>query len=373
VPARPDFFVGREPEINKFELYLNQTITGSPMNMSVTGTRGIGKTSLLQKFEVLAKDKGCLVLRLSNYEGNVTDIANFSDYVSSNLKIEILRHRPLEEKVEGFKDWISTFKPTFTWENISLQIEKKTVLQESFRQRLEKMWKEAESDGHRAIVLLLDEAESLERIEGVFQFIREVFQKIALDAKYMIVLFGKLNFPERLSESFSPLNRFFPASRLGNLEYNEVKMYFKRKLEGTNESISDDALHYLYDKSEGHPYVLVAMAFLTFDSLNENESCISFEVIQRSEQKIWSDLVTDFFSPMYHPISKGAKEILLNVARNTDDISFSFRQLIEWTGKRADNLSPYILELVRKGILNKPERASYQIFHGLFLEYLKHQ
>ena len=46
-PARPDFFVGREPEIVTFEKFFTQTVQGSPMNMSITGNRGMGKTSLL--------------------------------------------------------------------------------------------------------------------------------------------------------------------------------------------------------------------------------------------------------------------------------------------------------------------------------------
>lgn len=74
LPARPNFFVGREPEITEFEKYLIQTTHGSPMNMSITGNRGMGKTSIMMKFEQIATDQGCLVVRLSNYEGNVKDI-----------------------------------------------------------------------------------------------------------------------------------------------------------------------------------------------------------------------------------------------------------------------------------------------------------
>ena len=62
VPARPDFFVGREPEIIQFEKFLLQTINNSPMNMSITGNRGIGKTSILVKFEAVAKKENCLVV-----------------------------------------------------------------------------------------------------------------------------------------------------------------------------------------------------------------------------------------------------------------------------------------------------------------------
>ncbi|HIH16072.1 MAG TPA: ATP-binding protein [Candidatus Diapherotrites archaeon] len=71
IPARPQFFVGREAELDQFERWLLQTTNGSPMNMSITGNRGMGKTSLLVKMEQIAKNHGCLVFRMSNYENNI--------------------------------------------------------------------------------------------------------------------------------------------------------------------------------------------------------------------------------------------------------------------------------------------------------------
>jgi Cdc6-like AAA superfamily ATPase len=44
-PAKPHFFVGREQERKSFETFLLQTIHSSPMNLAITGDRGMGKTS----------------------------------------------------------------------------------------------------------------------------------------------------------------------------------------------------------------------------------------------------------------------------------------------------------------------------------------
>ena len=208
LPARPDFFVGRQPEINEFESFLSQTIHNSPMNMSITGNRGMGKTSILIKFEEISKANKCLTLRLSNYESNINNIIELTDYMTTNLKREILSKKPIENGVDKLKEWMITFKPTIEWNDISLSIEKQQIIQEMFRQRLIKLWKEMDKD-YKACILLIDEAESLEKISGALTFLREVFQRVGTDANYMVILAGKLNFPERMSESFSPLNRFF--------------------------------------------------------------------------------------------------------------------------------------------------------------------
>jgi len=364
-PARPDFFVGREPEIHQFEKFLNQTIYGSPMNMSITGNRGIGKTSLLIKCESIAKANDCLTLRLSYYEGNINSIIDFSNYLITNLRREFISKHPLAE----IADWISKVKPTITWGDIRISIEDKHVVEEIFRQRLIKLWDEMKKD-YKAVVILIDEAESIEKIEGILPFLREVFQRLSEDANFIIVLAGKLNFPERMSESFSPLNRFFPAHRLTPLGNEDVATYVKKKLEGVNVGIDNDALQYMIEKSEGHPYVLVAMLYTLFDSLRDDEDFISMGIINRAKEKMDATLEHDFFSPMYHPLTNKAKEVMKVIAANIDGTDFYFKEIVEWSKIERNYISPYIQELLRKGILNKPERAHYQVFHSLFLNYV---
>ncbi len=366
LPARPNFFVGREPEITEFEKYLTQTIHGSPMNMSITGNRGMGKTSIMMKFEQIAKDQNCLVVRLSNYEGNVKDIIELCDFISANIKTEIISKKPLSK----LNEWLKTLKPTVGWNDVSLTLEKRQIAQELFRQRLNRLWEEIK-DEFKAIVILIDEAESLEKVSGALTFLREVFQRVSSEANYMVVLAGKLNFPERMSESFSPLNRFFPVQKLKALNHEEIKEYILRKLEPEKVTVDQKSIDYLVKKTEGHPYVLVAMCYLIFDSLREGKNEIDIDLVGRTEEKIKTRLAQDFFAPMYHPLTKKAKEILIDVCKNVTAVKFTFREAIKWTGKEGSYLSPYILELLRKGILNKPERATYQIFHTSFVEYVK--
>ncbi len=369
-PARPDFFVGREPEITEFEKHLSQTIHGSPMNMAITGNKGMGKTSVLMKFEDIGRRNECLTLRLSNYDGNVKNIVDFTDYITANLKREILSRKPVGKKIENMKDWIDTLKPTIGWKDARLTVERQQVVQEMFRERLARLWNETKEE-YKAILLLIDEAESLESVEGILTFLREVLQRISTEQKYMVVLAGKLNFPERMSESFSPLNRFFPSSRLAPFNEDEVRSYIIRKLATVDVGIDDDVLQRIAKRCEGHPYVLVAMCYLLFDSLEEKETHLTEGILHRSEEKINARLAQDFFSPMYRPLTPRAKEILLKIASNIKGLEFTFNEAVEWTEKPKNFVSPYFKELLRKGVLNKPERGRYQIFHTLFLEYLK--
>lgn len=222
------------------------------MNMSITGNRGMGKTSIMCKFEEIAKNEGCLVLRLSNYEGNVSTPVELADFITTNLKREILTFKPFGPEWDKLKSWATSIKPTIGFGDISLTIERNAVAQEMFRNRLMKLWEEIKKKT-RAAVLLIDEAESLERIEGALVFLREVLQRTATDANYMVVLAGKLSFPERMSESFSPLNRFFPCQTLAPFGKKEGVEYIRRQLNIVGVRIDKDALGYILEESEGHP------------------------------------------------------------------------------------------------------------------------
>lgn len=264
--------------------------------------------------EEIAKKEKCLVLRLSNYEGNILSIVDFSDFITANLKRELLSKKPLENNLQNAKDWILSLKPIIGWNDINLSIERKQVVQELLRQRLKKLWNEINKD-FTAAIILFDEAESLERIEGIFPFLREVLQRLSTDTKYMVVLAGKLNFPERMSESFSPLNRFFPTHKLNPLTYEEIKTYIEKKLNTVNVKIDENVLKLLASSSEGHPYVLVSMAYTLFDSLGEDENVITEEVVTRSKPKIDAQLEQDFFLPMHHPLTPKAKDILTIISK----------------------------------------------------------
>ena len=330
----------------------------------------MGKTSILSKFEEIARNDDCIVLRMSNYEGNISNIIDLTDYITTNLKREIISRSAVKNGVDTLLQWTALIKPTFQWNDISLSIEQRQVIQEAFRDRLLKLWKEVKGE-YKAIVILIDEAESLERTEGALTFLREVFQRISIEANFMLVLAGKLNFPERMSESFSPLNRYFPSQRLMPFNEQEIREYVIKKLATVKVGVDDEALKTICNLSEGHPYVLVAMCYLIFDSLREGESHITNQVLLRSKEKINARLAQDFFAPMFHPLTPKAKEIMKKIADRTTKTRFSFKDSVDWSGMDKSYVSPYIQELLRKGILNKPERGQYEVFHGLFLEYVK--
>ncbi len=372
MPARPDFFVGREIELKQFEQNLLQTINDAPMNISINGNRGMGKTSLLAKMEEIGKGHGCLVFRMSNYEGNLKDIVSLTEYLILGVKRELFANQLLRGKMAQFGEWIVNLRPQITYKDVDLTFkEKEMAAQTILRDNFLRLWEKVKGD-YSAIVLLIDEAEALERIkEDALSFLRETFQQLSYDSRYMIVLSGKLNFPQRMSESFSPLNRFFPTYALENLSESEVKEYLVKKLATVNVTAEEEAIKKIYEMSEGHPYVTVAIASDIFGELKEEDTRIRMTDFTQGREKAMATLERDFFLPMFHPLSRKSKEIIIEIAKHAEKRDFFYKDAVKFCNSKRTDVSPFIQEAVRKGVLNKPERAHYEFFHSLFLEFLK--
>jgi hypothetical protein len=252
--------------------------------------------------------------------------------------------------------------------DVSLKKQEATVL---FRNRLTAFWKHIK-DRYASVVILIDEAESIERIEGSLMFLREVFQRLAeMPVPYMVVLCGKLNFPETMSEAFSPLNRFFPSTKLLYLDKKETAEFLKKSLAAVGCSIEDGGIDIIHEKTEGHPYMVVSMAYNIFNVLPETKKTVTEEIVNGSIELCEAKLEQDYFLSLYHPLTPKCKEILLKLAHKLDSTKFSFSQAVKIIGEDGSYLSPYIQEMYRKGCVNKIERGKYEIFHKLFLMFLK--
>ncbi|MFH1247158.1 MAG: hypothetical protein V1644_02140, partial [Candidatus Micrarchaeota archaeon] len=126
----------------------------------------------------------------------------------------------------------------------------------------------------------------------------------------------------------------------------------------------------IFEKSEGHPYVLVKMCSTIFNELGDTEHKITPKHLERAHKKIVIELEKDFFNPMFHPISPKAKAMVFQLLK-IGKKRFHFTDAVKTTHVSSQTVAPYLQELVRKGCLNKPERATYEFFHSLFIDFLK--
>lgn len=371
IPANPQDFIGREKELGEFRSSLKSTMNRSPMSLAVVGNRGIGKSSYLAKCEQIAKGQGCMVIRFSTIEGGFETTEDLCGYLLTQLQGEIIKRSKLELIRGESAKFFESFEFTLTFEDFGVKIGKKqsqAALQTVFREKLHVIWSKV-AKSVPAIVLLIDEAEIMEAIPGALMFLREVFSRLGEEGcGYMLVLSGKLAFPEEMTERFSPLARFFHPVELKTLSERECALLLRTELAETGISSDDAVIGRVTMDSEGHPYVLVAIAYILYENLQAHERRMTLKLYDAMALKIAGTLDSEFFGIMYRKARPVGKEILKQIARQGGESSFS--AISKSLKKAKGTLSPVFAELVEQGSLMKKERGLYVLFHGLFKDYL---
>ena len=371
-PAKPQELVGRGEQIHDFESFLASTTHESPMNMAVVGVRGIGKTSLLSKFEETVLAKNCIAIRIDAEEGRFSSVPDLYEEILGSLHAE-LKRRSFAMKWGGkIKDFLNSFSFEISYSDVGLAIRGKEKNNEYvpsvFREKMLELWSNIKTDVP-AVVILIDEAEFLEGITGSLMALRNMFSRLAeKGCGYMVVLSGRMTFHQEMSDLFSPLTRFFHLEKLERLTHKDVKKLLDIELSKTNVKIKDICLEKIIDDSEGHPYVVNVMGYILYDKLKEDEKVITLNHYNRYFEDIVRYLSLDLFDGMYRKVADAEKPVLFEVAKAGKEVSMS--QIAKNMKIKAGLISTSLKRLTDKNCLLKVKRGEYIIFHKLFRYYL---
>jgi len=184
--VEPEYFVGREKEIKTYLKSLNQSKFGNPQHIAIMGERGIGKSSLLRKFESITNPKDHLVIR-RDLDSSLQSISDLVIFILMIIKAE---------GVMNVGSKISDFFKNVSWSvsagaiGVNIDPTRTVVLQEMFYNDLKKI-SENTRDEYDSICIMLDESEHLEAIEGSWSFLRTVFSRLMLSG-LTLMIFGFL-------------------------------------------------------------------------------------------------------------------------------------------------------------------------------------
>lgn len=237
-----------------------------------------------------------------------------------------------------------------------------------FLNKMESLWRSLGSD-FDAIVFMIDEAELLEEIQGSLQFLRNSFTELGMKkCLYTIILSGKLNFPKRMSEAFSPLTRFFHPLELKNLTEKEVFELLEKALDNTNIKMDKECKKRIGEDSEGHPYVVTSLGYVLYRSLPDDEKIITEKHYDRFTPDIMNFLGVEFFRGFYERASLAERILLNEIAEMGGEVRFS--KLSRNLKKSKGNIARPLQRLVEKGCIEQPGRGIYKIFNRLFGMYV---
>ncbi len=292
----PNLFAGRHEELREVDYCLESAKGDSPkfFNIAVIGPRSSGKTSFLNIIQHHADKKGFLSIKVSlNNELVQSDVLLFKEVFEGILTTGIPRGlfggrgKQIYHKFRKVVDTLSVniqipllfgtaYLGTKKGQNVSLS-------QHVLIHDLKKLYSEAKKQEIAGIVLLFDECDLLAKNETILQKLRNAFQEVD---GYILVLSGTEKMFPSISETFSPIPRFFKRINIGSFKTLEEtkECFLKPLIEDEAKIVDQRSIADVHAFTGGSPYEINLVAHHMYKHHKESNSPnikLTVEVLDR--------------------------------------------------------------------------------------------
>ncbi len=361
----PSYFTGRENELNELEKIYNSTKMGVPGHLILYGPKGIGKTSLLLKFqEKITNLDDVYSVRIPLIEGNFEDIYSLIiEKCSDTLDINIGH---FWEKISSLGINI----PFIGGVSVSREIPK-TSPAVAFEKILNVIYDELGAD-NPVLILLFDD---LQRIMGndetmkILSILQNALVELNLKGKnIMFVATGSEDIFNKIQDKLDSAVRIFEPYLIGPLSYGEVCDAINIPAEEQSVFFEEDVLKEIYELSNGIPYYMQILAYSCFEENNDDDKVTMVEFEKASVYAL-NILAQREFKSLFSKSTTEERKILCLMAESEETIlSYSY---IKENANLNSEPSALLKNLVNKSMIIKPSRGKYKLKNNLFKLYLQ--
>ncbi|SDX64242.1 AAA family ATPase [Halobellus clavatus] len=269
----PEYFVGRDNELEKIEYELGQALTDRPQfrNIGITGAEGSGKTSLGNMVEKKCKDMNILPVFVRLNKANASDeVSLFKELIDEVTKaIGGSTREGYIQKLAGKTDQVEldlNFVRVYLSPDSNDSAEQ-NVSEGIVRGTLQELIREAQES---SIAIIVDNAQHLSTNEVVLQRLKNIFGDIE---GYNLVLVGTEDTFSNITDAFSPVARMFTKVELEPFEsLEETKACLIKPLPPEeSDLISDQTVREIHQLTEGRPYEINLIADYMYRRYRSND------------------------------------------------------------------------------------------------------
>ena len=361
----PSYFTGRENELNELKKIYNSTKIGVPGHLILYGSKGIGKTSLLLKFQEEISDfDDVYSVRIPLIEGDFEDIYSLIiEKCSDTLNIST---NHFWQKINS----LSINIPFIGGASFSREIPQ-TSPAVAFEKILNVIYDELDSD-NPVLILLFDD---LQRIMGndetmkILSILQNALVELNLKGKnIMFVATGSEDIFNKIQDKLDSAVRIFEPYLIGPLSYSEVCDAINIPIKEQNVTFEEDVLKEIYELSNGIPYYMQILAYNCFEQTNENDKVTMAEFKEASVHSL-NILAQREFKALFNKSTTEERKILCLMAESEETLlSYSY---IKENANLNSEPSALLKSLINKNMIIKPARGKYKLKSNLFKLYLQ--
>src|SRR6266568_810559 len=309
----PPYLGDRGAQLERFGAFLADPST--PHNVVVTGLRGVGKTVLLQRYSIEAREAGWLVADREFSEADA-EPSMFAQRVLADLTRltrDLSLSRRLKDAAGGAVDRVTDLlgNLTVSYEGLELGYSPgrrssktpKQMLDDDLRDALREVGRLCQKSDHTGFILQYDE----------FQVVKEERRELTLSAllaataavqregiPVMLVLCGLPTILENLGRSKSYSERMFTVEHIGHLHPPEDRLAFTGPAEARGRRFTDQVVEAVLLDTQGYPFFIQLYGDALWKGTNA-QPVIAEDDFRRLHPGIVDGLDRSFFESRYRP------------------------------------------------------------------------
>lgn len=353
--ARPPALVGRDAELEGFEILLDRLRRGYPeQSMLITGLRGVGKTVLLGAFEDRALHSGWVTAT-----AEITKNEDFGRRIGSLVRRALFQVAPKAswtERIRRAAGVLKSFSLTVSPDgSVTAGIDVDAVegladtgnLSDDLTDLLVALG-EAAQDRNTGVVFLLDEVQFLRTIE--FEaLIAGLHRTVQRQLPITLVGAGLPQLPRLAGEAKSYAERLFNFPRIGQLSPPQAEAALAEPAADLGVTFDPGAIDVIVDYTEGYPYFIQEYGKIVWD-LAPDEEPIARSVAEEAQRAVEDKLDESFFRVR----AERTTELELQYLRAMAELGPGEKtagEVAAVMNRTSEQLGPTRARLIEKGLL----------------------
>ena len=372
----PPFLAGRDYHFDAFEKMLEDVSNGYDSNMLLTGLRGVGKSTLVEKFREIATEKGFATVMKSQFNKKHSIPELFMKALYHDVGDAITDLSKTKKTVKGVRKAANLAKPKkMEFMGISMEPSYDTdsmLVEYEMKKYLSACWPVFEKAGLKGVVFLFDEFHEVSNLDIKTGTILSDFIGVLNDLqkdgiRYYAVLAGLPNLELKIKKAKTYTERMFFTTKVENLSESDARNAIIEPLKETDASFSNELVNAIIEETCQYPYFIQFYCREIISSVDKQR--ITMTNFKKIRNQIRKKLDSNFFDQRFADTSDTEKKILF--AMSTSDSEEIDMKTIKKSGIVQGTLAKSLIRLERKGLVYRCGYGKYRLSLPLLGEYLK--
>jgi len=371
--ARPQALVGREIELQSFDLAIQRLALGrSAKSIILTGLRGVGKTVLLNEFGRIATSHNWIHEPLEVRDN--LDFARAMGTLCRKSMLRVSRGRRTSDRFQRVAGALRSFQITWKIADIgSIDVEPFAGLGDSgvMDTDLSELFTELghlAQEHNRGVVFTIDEMQYLskDQLASLVQAFHIVAQH---EVPIMMAGAGLPSLIGLIGEARSYAERLFDFRSIGSLSSDLAAIALEQPASDEHVAWHPDAVQFVTNLARGYPYFLQEFGKHSWDVSEDLES-ISLSDTQHAIPLALAELDTGFFNVRIDRANRSELNYLRAMA-SMGVGPYSSGAVAKTQGKTARQLGIVRDNLIRRGLCFSPRWGEIDFTVPMFDEFIR--